>query len=170
MTHEWECNGSQITVCLAVKLLSQLMEAQSKKDGYTCKRRPCILCQMRQIIHAVMNLDNQSTSTSSLRQLWGQQCAHGSVWQQKVSGQTLWSGTTPCQQPLSDSCCCLTNLHTWKTSPQSKADSWDMTRKKQHKDLCAPSLQLHMEQAVLFNGLSDERCNCRSQGQQTGRS
>lgn len=116
-----------------------------------------------------MNLDNQSTSTSSLRQALGSTLYPWLSVAAKVSGQTLWSSTTPCQQPLSDSCCCLTNLHTWETSTESQADSWDMTRKKGHVYLCAPSLPLHVEQAVFFNGLSDERCNCRLQASKLAR-
>lgn len=111
-------------------------------------------------IHAVMDPDNHSTSTSSLRQALGSTLCPWLSAAAQVSGQTRWSGTTPCQQPPSDSCCCLTNLRAWEKSTESQADSWDMTGQE---CLRAPPLWLHMEQAVFLNGLSDERCNCRSQ-------
>lgn len=78
-------------------------------------------------IHAVMDPDNHSTSTSSLRQALGSTLCPWLSAAAQVSGQTRWSGTTPCQQPPSDSCCCLTNLRAWEKSTESQADSWDMT-------------------------------------------
>lgn len=113
-------------------------------------------------IHAVMDPNNHSTSTSSLRQALGSTFCPWLSAAAQVSGQTRWSGTTPCQQPLSDSCCCLTNLHAWEKSTESQADGWDMTGQERLECLRAPS-QLYVEQAVFFNGPSDERCNCRSE-------
>lgn len=173
MTQEQDYSGSQITVCLAVKLLSLWKLNQRKrnthvKEAQTYSVKPSTPRKSRSstplsFIHAVMDPDDQSTSTSSRRQALGSTLCPWFSTAAKVSGQTLWSGTTPCQQPLSDSCCCLTNLHTWETSTESQADSRHMTGKKLHVYLCAPSLPLHVERAVFFNGPSDERCSCRSQ-------
>lgn len=103
-----------------------------------------------------MDPENHSTAARSLVQVLGSTlCLELSAVAQ-VSGQTRWSGTTPCQQPPSDSCCCLTNLRTWEKSTKSQADRWDMTGQE-----CLH--WLHVELAVFLNGLSDERCNCRSQ-------
>ena len=60
----------------------------------------------------------------------------------QVSGQTQWPGTTPCQQPPSDSCCCLTNLRSWEKSTESQADS---QATKGQECLCATPLWLHAE-------------------------
>lgn len=112
-------------------------------------------------IHAVMAPDNHSTSTSSLRQALGSTLCPWLSTAAQVSRQTHWSGTTPCQQPPSDSCCCLTNLCSWEKPTESQVGSWAMTG---HECLCAPPLWLRAEKlAVFLNGLSDERCNCRSQ-------
>lgn len=109
-------------------------------------------------IRAVIAPDDHSTSTSSLRHALGSALYPWLSTAAQVSGQTRWSGTTPCQQPLSDSCCCLTNLHSWEKSSESQVDSWDMTGQE-----CLRAPPLHVEQTVFLNGLSDERCNCRSQ-------
>lgn len=120
------------------------------------------------VIHAVIDPGNRSTSTSSLRQALGSNFCPWLSTGAQVSGQTHWSGTTPCQQPLSDSCCCLTNLHAWEKPSESQADSWDMTRQEWSERLRAPS-QLYVEQAVFFNGPSDERCNCRLEASKLAR-
>lgn len=109
-------------VCLAAKLLSELANPIATKhtEGiqvfHTIRFYPC--CH---------GPDNHSTSTSSLRQNLGSTLCPWLSTAAQVSGQNLWSGTTPCQQPLSDSCCCLTNLRSWEQFTESQVDSWTMT-------------------------------------------
>ncbi|KAK5901899.1 hypothetical protein CesoFtcFv8_007211 [Champsocephalus esox] len=64
-----------------------------------------------------MDPDNHNTSTSSLRPALGSTLCPWLSAAAQVSGKTRWSGTTPCQQPPSDSCCYLTNLQAWE-NPQ----------------------------------------------------
>ncbi|KAM3609215.1 uncharacterized protein V6R79_011117 [Siganus canaliculatus] len=90
--------------------------------------------------------DNHSTSASSLRQALGSTLFPWLNAAAQVSGQTHWSGTTPCQQPLSDSCCCLTVLCSWEKSVESQGDGGDRTGQE---SLPVPPLGLHVEQTVL---------------------
>lgn len=120
----WPMDGTVTNfVCLAVKLLSELANPKASKHA-----------EEIQVFHIIEfypcchGLDNHSTSTSSLRRALGSILCPWLGAAVQVSGQNLWPGTTPCQQPLSDSCCCLTNLRSWEKSTKSQADSLAMTR------------------------------------------
>lgn len=114
----WPKDGTVTNlVYLAVKLLTELANPKASKHA-----------EEIQVFHIIEfypcchGLDNHSTSTSSLRRALGSILCPWLSAAVQVSGQNLWPGTTPCQQPLSDSCCCLTNLHSWEKSTKSQAD------------------------------------------------
>lgn len=119
-------------VCLAVKLLSELANPEASK--HTEEIQVFHIIEFYPCCHG---LGNHSTSTSSLRRALGSILCPWLSAAVQVSGQNLWPSTTPCQQPLSDSCCCLTNLCPWEKSTESQADSLPMTRQERTGCLCA---------------------------------
>lgn len=122
----WPKDGTVTNlVCLAVKLLSELTNPEASEHA-----------EEIQVFHIIgfypccHGFENHSTSTSSLRRALGSILCPWLSTAVQVSGQNLWPSTTPCQQPPSDSCCCLTNLRPWEKSTKSQADSSPRTRRE----------------------------------------
>lgn len=148
----WPKDGTVTNlVCLAVKLLSELSNPEASK--HTEEIQVFHIIEFYPCCHG---LDNHSTSTSSLRRALGSILCPWLSAAVQVSGQNLWPSTTPCQQPLSDSCCCLTNLGKVHQKP-SRQLAHDETG--ENRGVCM--LYTHVEKRAIFlNGGSDERCNC----------
>lgn len=129
-------------VYLAVKLLTEL--ANPKASQHTEEIQVFHIIDFYPCCHG---LDNHRTSTSSLRRALGSILCPWLSAAVQVSGQNLWPSTTPCQQPLSDSCCCLTNLAHGKSPLKAKQAAWGW-RIGEDRGVCA--LYTHVEKWQYF--------------------